>query len=209
MVKLIRSPLPAGVTIQKEEDYRGGIVFDLLARDCYYKCYICEDKPTAINVEHHKPHLNDPALKYAWDNLFLSCWHCNNIKHTFSDKTINPNLCDPEEHIAITLLSGNNGKKYVEIKELTQDDATSNTAKLLNLVFNKPPTSMKSIETLNLFKYRLVPTIDCFIILMKSYLADPDPEIFDIISHEIHRSAPFAAFKRKLIQGKHNIIKNI
>ena len=52
MVKLTKRPLPDGITIKSEKDYRQEEVFNILAEDCHNKCYICEDKPTSINVEH-------------------------------------------------------------------------------------------------------------------------------------------------------------
>lgn len=45
------------------------------------KCYICENKQiTSYHIEHLNPHHGNIELKYSWDNLFLSCAHCNNIK---------------------------------------------------------------------------------------------------------------------------------
>jgi 5-methylcytosine-specific restriction endonuclease McrA len=103
MVKLTKSPLPDGVTITSPDDYRSGIVFETLINDCRHKCYICEDNPTSINVEHIVPHKSDPALKYDWDNLFIACGHCNNIKGERYSDVINPALTDPEEPMSSTL----------------------------------------------------------------------------------------------------------
>ena len=81
MILMNKRPLPDGVTISREEDYRSGIVFQMLVEDCHDKCYICEDSVhTAPNVEHRIPHNGDIALKYDWNNLFLACSHCNNTK---------------------------------------------------------------------------------------------------------------------------------
>ena len=42
---------------------------------------LCEDQGlTSCQIEHLKPHKSDPELKFSWDNLFLVCTHCNNIK---------------------------------------------------------------------------------------------------------------------------------
>jgi hypothetical protein len=56
MIHLAKRPLPPGVTIKSEQDYRSRAVFNMLAEDCHNKCYICEDKSAAINVEHIVPH---------------------------------------------------------------------------------------------------------------------------------------------------------
>jgi hypothetical protein len=74
MIKINKSLLPKSVEIKQEEDYRDGIIFELIRKDCFDKCYICEDKDiTTLNVEHRIPHKNDKKLKYDWNNLFLSC----------------------------------------------------------------------------------------------------------------------------------------
>lgn len=57
------------------------------------KCYICENKQvTSYQIEHLVPHHNKPDLKYDWNNLFLSCAHCNNTKldqyHPILDCTV-------------------------------------------------------------------------------------------------------------------------
>ena len=57
MIKINKRPLPDGVTIKREEDYRSKVVFNMLIEDCYNKCYICEDSVhTAPNVDHRVPH---------------------------------------------------------------------------------------------------------------------------------------------------------
>jgi hypothetical protein len=62
MIKLTKRPLPDGIAITTDDDYRNGIVFGILVEDCHQKCYICEDKPTSINIEHTVPHRSDQAL---------------------------------------------------------------------------------------------------------------------------------------------------
>ncbi|MBQ7607994.1 MAG: HNH endonuclease [Desulfovibrionaceae bacterium] len=42
------------------------------------KCYLCENKKIkSRQIDHLNPSKN---LKFKWENLFLSCAHCNNIK---------------------------------------------------------------------------------------------------------------------------------
>ena len=62
--------------------YTADDVVDQLEKDFNKKCYICElGKLSDINVEHLHPHHGDPELKYDWNNLFLSCPHCNSVKN--------------------------------------------------------------------------------------------------------------------------------
>lgn len=45
------------------------------------KCYICENKQiTSYQIEHLIAHRGNKDIKYDWNNLFLSCAHCNNTK---------------------------------------------------------------------------------------------------------------------------------
>ena len=80
MVKLTKRPLPPK-PITAERHYRNDPNFSAIVEDCFGKCYICEnDNATTLNVEHRISHRGDDRIKYDWNNLFLSCGHCNNIK---------------------------------------------------------------------------------------------------------------------------------
>jgi len=53
------------------------------------KRYICETKGLqSPRVEHRIPHRGDEELIFDWDNLFLSCERCNNIKSDDFSATI-------------------------------------------------------------------------------------------------------------------------
>jgi 5-methylcytosine-specific restriction endonuclease McrA len=89
MIKLEKSPLPDGITITKEQDYRTDPVFSIIQKDCYNKCYICESgAPSGLQVEHRISHAKDPSQKYNWENLLLSCYHCNHAKGDHFDGII-------------------------------------------------------------------------------------------------------------------------
>jgi hypothetical protein len=143
MVKLTKRPLPDGVTIDSENDYRKGIVLKTLIEDCHSKCYICEDKPTNINVEHIIPHRNDISLKHSWDNLFIACGHCNSIKSVKYDDIINPIEIDPEDSIGLSIGISNDFRKYVEVTAMDQNDSTLRTTELLKYVYNGGSTPIK------------------------------------------------------------------
>jgi len=56
-------------------------IVERLEDDFKNKCYICGEKePKDINVEHFVAHEGNQGLKLDWNNLFLSCTHCKNIK---------------------------------------------------------------------------------------------------------------------------------
>lgn len=61
--------------------YRSGPVYEQLKQDFHEKCYLCEDDEiTSIQIEHFEPHKGDLGKKFAWNNLFYACGHCNHNK---------------------------------------------------------------------------------------------------------------------------------
>jgi len=200
MVRLSKRPLPSGVTIESERDYRKGEVLKILTEDCHSKCYICEDKPTSINVEHIVPHRNDPTLMYDWSNLFIACGHCNSIKHIRYNEIIDPTKCDPEEHIALSVEITKNLIEQVNVEPLKTDSPTMQTAELLGLVYNGGSTDIKEIECSNLRNSHLMPNIRLFYQYVNGYLEEPDLGYDKLIRTEIDRSSAFAAFKRKIVR---------
>ena len=65
------------------------------------KCYICENKKiTSYNIEHLKPHKDKNIdLKFDWNNLFLACAHCNNIKRANYENILDCTKVDVDELI--------------------------------------------------------------------------------------------------------------
>jgi len=200
MVKMTKRSLPVGVTITSEKDYRSGIVLEMLAEDCHQKCYICEDKPTSINVEHIVSHRSDPKLKYDWNNLFIACPHCNNIKGTKYDDTLNPAECDPEEHIELSVDITDDFIEEVRIEPIKRDSCTLRTVELLGYVYNGGSTDIKEIECANLRNEHLLPDIQRFMQFVKGYYDEPDLGYDVLIKKEVSRASKFAAFKRRIIR---------
>lgn len=200
MIKLTKRPLPVGVTIVSDNDYRSGPVFDALVEDCHRKCYICEDKPTSINIEHIVHHSGDISLRYCWNNLFLACDHCNKSKGTSYDDIINPTFIDPEDCIALSVEISEDFVEYVGIAALRQDCATLKTIELLGYIYNGGLTSIKKIESANLRNEHLLPDIQRFMQFIRGYCEEPNLGYDILIKKEINRSSKFAAFKRKIVR---------
>ena len=200
MIRLSKRPLPPDVTIESEQDYRKDIVLEILAEDCHCKCYICEDKPATINVEHIVPHRSDPELKYNWYNLFIACGHCNNTKLAEYDSILDPTKCDPEEHIALSASMTDDIIDRVRVESLKADNSTLMTAELLNLVYNGGTTAIKKLESSNLRNSHIMPNIRLFYQYIENYRKEPNSGYGSIIRKEIERSSIFAAFKRKIIR---------
>jgi len=200
MVRLSKSVLPPSITIKSEDDYRKGEVLQLLSEDCHNKCYICECKPTTINVEHIKSRKNNPKLEFDWNNLFIACGHCNSIKSTKYDDILDPTKCDPEEHIALSVDISDKIMDGVKIETLTTDSSTLMTAELLEFVYNGGSTDMKRIESTNLRNSHLMPNIHLFYRYISNHKEEPDLGYDKLICKEIRHSSIFAAFKRKIVR---------
>ena len=147
MIRIYRSPDPPG-SLEKEikkknGSYRKKDVHDKLKKDFHNKCYICEAKPMmSRDIDHLKPHHNAKfgdenwEIKFAWDNLFLSCHHCNLLK---SDKEDILNCCerDPEQALCQKV-----DRHVVSVTPMDPNDQSAAvTAQLIQEAFmaQKPP----------------------------------------------------------------------
>ena len=199
MVKLTKRTSPPQ-PIATENDYRSNPNFSALVEDCYGKCYICEnDKATTLNVEHRIPYRGDVSLKYDWQNLFLSCGHCNNIKRDFYDNILDPTKCDPEKNISLSLNTDTLIESVVVIT-LSDDESSKQTSELLSYVYNGGATAIKDVECA-ILRNEISSCIARFLQYIKSYHEEPDEGYEAIIEKEILRSSAFAAFKRGIIRN--------
>ena len=201
MVKLTKSELPPHIKIESEKDYRSDEVLKILTEDCHGKCYICEIKPTTINVEHIRPHSKNPDLKFSWYNLFIACGHCNGIKSDKFEELIDPTKCDPEDYIALSVETTDDLIERVKIKPLASDDSTMQTAELLRLVYNDGSTATRRLECSALRNDHLLFHIRVFWQYINNYREEPDSGYDIIVVKEIDRSSAFAAFKREIVRS--------
>ena len=88
MVKIERTKIPpTSLAVQKQKasgSYKEADVVNQLFTDFHGKCYLCEQNELqSVQVEHLLPHRNgeDVERKFDWNNLFLSCAHCNSVKN--------------------------------------------------------------------------------------------------------------------------------
>lgn len=104
MINIKRS-FPAPKVLEEEKNKKNGEynqkeVLDRLKNDFYNKCYICETKATTLNIEHLVSHKGNKDLKFDWQNLFLSCGHCNNVKLNGYDDILDCTKDDVENCIS-------------------------------------------------------------------------------------------------------------
>jgi uncharacterized protein (TIGR02646 family) len=219
MINLERNlPAPPCLAREKEKadgDCKCGEVLAYLVEIFHNKCYICELKePISINVEHFKPHRGDKNLKFEWNNLFLSCSHCNNTKLAkieYDDilDCTNPNH-RVEEWIRYEMKPF--PKSKVKIIVNYDIEIVKNTVKLLDSVYNGEHTQIKNFEADNLRK-TLLRELRIFQECLFEYYddaAEPDEKEVYLrkIRRHLKRSSAFCAFKRWIIKENDAYMKD-
>jgi len=209
MVYLEKSqPAPSSLEEEKKKasgDYKTVEVLNRLKADFKSKCYICEFKPTSYNVEHFTPHKGNKDLMFDWNNLFLSCSHCNNTKGA-QKKYDNLLNCTNKTHDV------ENRLKYifkpfpqalVQIEALDTLPETQATKELLLEVYNGA-TPLKVILNSSTLREWLFKEIEEFQSLLCEYFKDnPEKEKQNLlikIQAHINRASNFTAFKRWIVK---------
>lgn len=200
-------PAPACLEIEKQKkngDYKCGDVLTRIKEDFRNKCYLCENIPATINVEHFKSHRGtDKDLKFDWYNLFFSCGHCNNVKLHLYDDILN--CTDMNDHVDEWIHY--DIKPYPgELAKLTarhDDKRVHKTVELLEKIYNGH-TPTKKIEAANIRQKLLEEIRDFQGWLVKYYRAGLEESDKKDIKQEIKLSlssyAPFTAFKKWIIR---------
>jgi hypothetical protein len=172
LVKIHKSPLPCGVEIKSELDYRKDPVFSLIKDDCHNKCYICEEKSnTSLQVNHRVSQSFDSSRKYEWSNLLLSCGHCNRVKGNHYNGILDCTQVDPEDYISLSLETGLYGK--VVIGKIKEDEGVDETICLLKKVYNGESTAILKAECGNLRRH-ILDEIQMFQQLLDEFAEESD-----------------------------------
>lgn len=201
MIAINKSLLPDGVTITREKDYRSGVVYKILEDDQHRKCYICEDSVhTSPIVEHLTPHSGDPNLKFDWYNLFLSCHHCNKVKHNKYVGMINPAKVNPEEFIELSIGLDDKLREVVVVRKIKGNTDVDITISLLNAVYNGTSTNMIESSTQSL-RNKITNALSLFYQAIEGHRQRPTAVSNSVIEIELADSSLFAAFKRVMISG--------
>jgi hypothetical protein len=149
-----------------------------------------------VNVEHRVPHKGDLGLKYDWNNLFLSCTHCNNTKLGKYDDIIDPTSTDPEDCMRFTM---DGLRKNVTITKIDGGEDVDITIGLLDCVYNGT-TDMKRFEA-NVLRGKIRDELARFRAQIKLYNSEPTEELRAYINGQIAKASLFAAFKRSIVRG--------
>ncbi len=219
MIHLPKSqPPPESLALEKLKKtgrYDCDDVLERLREDFKNKCYICEEKginPT--NTEHFIPKKDNIHLKFDWNNLFLSCVHCNGIKLAKFDDILN---CTVEAHqvdtkikYLINPLPKENEPKII-ILALEDEIKVHNTILLLNAVYNGHNTTTRQGLDADNLRDKLLKEVKKFQNFLLKYnennpnLQEKDKLKTKII-REIQNSAAFCAFKRWIIREDNSLI---
>ena len=178
-------------------------ILDRLEFDFKNKCYICEEKePQNINIEHFVSHQGDNNLRLDWNNLFLSCRHCNDIKSTKYDNLLNCTILSDCVDTAIHYYCTPMPKEKPIFQVLIPSDKAELTKELLDKCFNGEHTAQKTLEGSSL-RSSLLKEIRVF----QDYLFDyyecleEDKEYFlRKIKFHLSNQSAFTAFKRWIIR---------
>ena len=167
------------------------------------KCYICENKKsTSYQIEHLIPHRRNSNLKYDWNNLFLVCAHCNNVKLAKYDPILDCTKERVEKLIAFRK-SGYFGTddKLEFIPQEEETEAVKNTVALLKDVYYGT-TPQKKMES-TVLRRTLRHDLSKFKEYVREYQEAEDEEekedMGNLLKQELRDSSAFAAFKRWLI----------
>ena len=171
-----------------------------LEEDFHNKCYICEEKaPKDINVEHFVAHQGDKTLRLDWNNLFLSCAHCNNIKSDDYNNLLNCTNMDDNVDTAIHYYCNPMPKEKPVFDVLIPSANATETKDLLERCFNGEHTGQKTLEGSNL-RSLLLKEIRLFQELLFDYEEDSSEIYLVKIKYHLNNKSAFTAFKRWIVR---------
>lgn len=194
-------------------DYNTSAVIEALREMFHGKCYICENKKhiTSLQVEHLNPHQGDTAQKYKWENLFLSCSHCNNTKGNRYIPILDCTRVDVDERISFHYLNPLQNEKEILIEPLDDATETKNTCKLLiDVYYGTTPT--KKVEA-RMIRCELRRQLLAFEADIREYIEMEDGEdkedLYCRIRQELSNRSEYTAFKRWLIWDNKEMCRDL
>lgn len=185
----------APASLANKKRYDGDDVKDLLAKDHYDKCYICErQRTTDFQIEHLHSQEHYPNERYNWENLFFACSYCNGRKSSSFDGIANPTKEAIEEKIVQTL-------NYNKADFATDDtsEAIQQTVALLNRIFNGK-NRMRDFKEERFFE-EFLSKMNKFEQAINDYLSTPTPETKQVIKELLSIKEEFLGFKYWVIKN--------
>jgi hypothetical protein len=217
MIKITKSAEPAQLAVERNKangTYRQAEIINAIKKDFYNRCYLCENNPQSINIEHLVPHRNDHDLIFRWENLFWSCGHCNNIKLARYDNILDCTTQDNIEDIFVYRFDPFPTENvYIDITPPYIDDLqVQQTRDLLQEVFNGT-TTLKSIESNGLRKLITTEIINMQKLLLELESDNKSEEEINYIklklASALSTKSLFASFKRSKIKSMPNLVAHL
>lgn len=202
MVKIERTPTPpASLASEKAKEngsYRELDVISQLAQDFHKKCYLCEiAELQSVEVEHLYPHGGDKDLKFDWNNLFLSCAHCNSVKNQDKYHGAILDCCkvDPESVLNQQFLND-----HVLVQPTADTKAAVMTAELLTECFEKKNTGIRVMECRTRIN-ALRKTMNLLYRTLEQYRNNPTDRTLRTLRGMLSRTYKFAGFTRAYVRN--------
>lgn len=201
MFNVIR-PIDAPASLQRRRKYDDEDVYTVLEEIFFSKCYLCETKePHDINVEHFDAHMGDENKKFDWNNLYLSCSRCNNIKGDRYTNLID--CCDPQQDAFRSVKHQPPITPYaqhVHIMAMNGDKRTLETKAILDKIFNSEHTVNKKVSG-SFLRRKIFDQYNLLLTQINNYYFPVATTIekenaIERIKVLIHKSAPYSAFIR-------------
>lgn len=203
MVKIERTKIPpASLSEQKQKpngSYKEPDVINQLFADFHEKCYICEQgELQSIEVEHLLPHHNGKDLerKFDWNNLFLSCSHCNSVKNRqeYERNIIDCCVVDPERMIHQKLMDGK-----VSVTAIADTLEAENTAALIEDCFELRNRAIREKEC-QVKVRNLQLTMNLLYKELDKYQSRKTEKTFRALRGMLNRTYKFSGFTRTYVR---------
>lgn len=193
----------APASLANKDKYYGEDVIDLLAKDHYDKCYICERQLTTdFQVEHLHSQKHYPNEKYNWENLFFVCSYCNGKKSANFDGIVNPTKEAIEEKIVQKLNYRDNKADFIRNDT---SKAIEQTIILLKRIFNGK-NAIRKVREEKFFK-EFISKMNNFEKAINDYLSAPTPETKEVIRELLSIEQEFLGFKYWIIKDNPTLFR--
>ena len=200
---LLQKTTTAPASLANKDKYYGEDVIDLLAKDHYDKCYICERQLTTdFQVEHLHSQKHYPDEKYNWENLFFVCSYCNGKKSANFDGIVNPTKEAIEEKIVQKLNYRDNKADFIRNDT---SKAIEQTIILLKRIFNGK-NAIRKVREEKFFK-EFISKMNNFEKAINDYLSAPTSETKEVVRELLSIEQEFLGFKYWIIKNNPTLFR--
>lgn len=175
------------------------------------KCYLCENKNvTSYQIDHLRPCRQDTDKKFDWNNLYLSCAHCNNTKSDSFEHILDCSLEDIDNLISFRKVGRFCHEERIDIQPLSPDKKVLETVDLLRQVYNGT-TPQKKMES-TVIKQSLRNELNKFESMINEYEESDGDDKEDAriaIEAQLKPNSAFTAYKRWIVKDHITFLSDI